>query len=65
MSSNKHSVQNQDGAHSPENITTFSEKKGLRVFREIVSGMIGFIASIPLCFVIGMALFYFGDHFSA
>lgn len=65
MTSNKQSVQNQDIAHSPENITTFSEKKVLRVFREIVSGMIGFIASIPVCFVIIMALFFFGDHYSA
>ena len=65
MSSNEQSVQNQDGAHPPENITTFSEKHGLRVLREIVSGMVGFIASIPVCFVIIMALFFFGDHFSA
>ena len=65
MSSNKQSVQNQDAAHSPENLPTSSEKKVLRVFREIVSGLIGFIASIPVCFVITMALFYFGDHFSA
>ncbi len=65
MSSNKQSVQNQDIAHSPENNTTFPDKKVLRVFREIVSGLIGFIASIPVCFVITMALFFFGDHFSA
>lgn len=68
MSPDKQSVQNQDVDHSPENINSFSEKKGRRgrrVFCEIMSGMIGFIASIPVCFVIIMALFYFGDHFSA
>jgi hypothetical protein len=65
MSLNEQSNQKKDIAHSPENITTFSKKKGSRVFREIVSGMVGFIASIPVCFVIIMALFFFGDHFSA
>ena len=65
MSSDQQSKRNQDIAHSPENITTFSQKKCYRVFREIVSGMVGFIASIPVCFVITMALFFFGDHFSA
>lgn len=64
MSLNEQFNQTIDIAHSPENTTTFSEKKGFRVFREIVSGMVGFIASIPVCFVILMAFFFLGHWFA-